>query len=448
MQSAFGTCAATHVAAQTMDSDSSDDLPLDPRRQRAIQLLAKALHKEPSGADGPPSSAPASAAVAEEASFLRSLLELRSASKVHRLVQDRLSVLSVRSGEVEVRASAPPGRDRAAPADDDGGATPVPAEPARDVRAVLEAVQAGDLSGIAPRALLQEFWHGECAHTAGAATAPPQPSGPLPVPAAALAAASDDLSTRGYACIEPGGGWTWGARGEAALGRLEVAARALAARGWPPLFLFMLDDAWDVLDLLWESMGALLGDGCRMDPSTFCWIARRFSAEAEPKSPTAGDGAGTAPSAAAGANFGLPHRDFTYLQSQVAKAEAVHVAPEAKAGAVHVAPEAKAEAVHVAQHGSAPPLVPALLSVWLPLSGVSSDNGCMMVVPRALDRPFTKRWAYAHMRPALPGDDDGVTEVRFDLQATARPRTHTRPPPPLRAGLSARASVIRRDHMG
>ena len=41
----------------------------------------------------------------------------------------------------------------------------------------------------------------------------------------------------------------------------------------------------------------------------------------------------------------------------------------------------------------------------------------MMVVPRTLDRHFTNRWAYAHMRPALLGDDDETLELRFDLQA-------------------------------
>ena len=238
-------------------SDSSDaDLPLDPRRQRAIQLLAKALHKEPGG-DDPPSRATTSAAAAEEASFLRSLLALHSARDVHRLVHDRLSVLSVRSGEVEVHASAPPRRGRATPPaddDDDHAAAPAAAEPARDIRAVLEAVQGGDLSGIAPRALLQEFWRTECAYTeSGPAAAQQDPSGSSPVPDAALAAANDDISARGYACIQPGGGatcpsggWAWDGRGEAVLRRLEAAARALASRGWPPLFLFMLDDAWEV----------------------------------------------------------------------------------------------------------------------------------------------------------------------------------------------------------
>jgi hypothetical protein len=64
-----------------------------------------------------------------------------------------------------------------------------------------------------------------------------------------------------------------------------------------------------------------------------------------------------------------------------------------------------------------------VLSVWLPLNDVTPDNGCMMVIPRPLDRHFLKRFAYAHMRPALPPDEDdadGAIEVRFDL-AAARP---------------------------
>ena len=70
---------------------------------------------------------------------------------------------------------------------------------------------------------------------------------------------------------------------------------------------------------------------------------------------------------------------------------------------------------------------PNLLSVWLPLGAVTAENGCMMVVPRPLDRHFHKRWAYAHMRPALPPDEeDGAVEVRVrprgGAPGAARPR--------------------------
>ena len=68
-------------------------------------------------------------------------------------------------------------------------------------------------------------------------------------------------------------------------------------------------------------MCSLLGAGCTMDPSTFCWIARRILPEKEPnadeKEPNADGTAGGPVGGVAGANFGMPHRDFTYLQSYV-----------------------------------------------------------------------------------------------------------------------------------
>ena len=75
-----------------------------------------------------------------------------------------------------------------------------------------------------------------------------------------------------------------------------------------------------------------------------------------------------------------------------------------------------------------------MLSIWLPLNEVTSDNGCMMVVPRSLDPHFAKRFEYAHMRPAMPpGTSKGkdgvreVMEIRFDLSSV-------RPLAPLKAG--------------
>ena len=131
-------------------------------------------------------------------------------------------------------------------------------------------------------------------------------------------------------------------------------------------------------------------------------------------------------------NFGMPHRDFTCLQS-LDKDGACGAAPPHPR-----APHPRATTLPRA----APPLTdpspnpapkhhphrwlrfssgaPTLLSVWLPLTEVTTDNGCMMVVPRALDRHFTNRWAYAHMRPALLGDDDEMLELRFDLQAPSK----------------------------
>ena len=187
-------------------------------------------------------------------------------------------------------------------------------------------------------------------------------------------------------------------------------------------------------------MQATLGEDCAMDPSAFCWIARsgspatpaRNGAAAPPApagAPAGGGGGAVANDDAAGMNFGMPHRDFTCLQS-LDKDGACGPAPPLPAP-----PRPRAPTLPRAT----PPLTgpspnpapnhhphrwlrlssgaPTLLSVWLPLTEVTTDNGCMMVVPRTLDRHFTNRWAYAHMRPALHGEDDETLELRFDLQA-------------------------------
>ena len=95
-----------------------------------------------------------------------------------------------------------------------------------------------------------------------------------------------------------------------------------------------------------------------------------------------------------GGNFGLPHRDFSYDE--------------------------------VFEGGSERGL-PRVLSTWMPLTPVRTDNGCMYVVPMEFDPDFDRPGAFAHLRSATARpDDDGdicgnvVTECRFDLTA-ARP---------------------------
>ena len=87
----------------------------------------------------------------------------------------------------------------------------------------------------------------------------------------------------------------------------------------------------------------------------------------------------------------MPHRDFTHLASTAADGSAT------------------------------------VLSVWVPLCAVDADNGCMMVVPRQLDRHFEKRYAYAHMRPALKNDSDAnMLEVGSTCRRRARSRRSNR----------------------
>ena len=426
------------------DSSSSDDEDLDPamaeRRARALQILAKVKRER----------APERNDASEEVRFLKSLLTLHSRDEIVRSITDRLHVIDgtavpagVASGslgaqQADAAAAAKAERVAAAytakSAAEEAEAAAQAAE--RALRAQLQQLADGDTSFVAAHALLPSFWltavstdaldgsaapegvgpagegvagegragvqgeqggvEEERAHTGAVPTRGAMPA-ELGVPTERLRAMAQEIDRNGYGVVEPCE-WAWGEG--AALRTLEAAAHALAAHGWPPAMVFMLDLAWEVVDRLWAPMGALLGDmraerdeadpagdeadpagdgadGVRMDPSVFCWIARR---------------AGSGPPAA-GSNFGTPHRDFTCLQS---------LRPS----------DGK----------------PLLLSVWLPLTRVTTDNGCMMVVPRALDRHYLKRFAYAHMRPAMPSDeDDEVTELRFDLQAA-------RPLAPLQAG--------------
>ena len=88
------------------DAGSSDEeLVLDERRTRALQLLSKALHL-PSHAAAPDRSD--AEAAAAEARFLSSVLELGERAQMVRSIRERLSVLAVRAGDVQISASKMP----------------------------------------------------------------------------------------------------------------------------------------------------------------------------------------------------------------------------------------------------------------------------------------------------------------------------------------------------
>ena len=441
------------MASDASDS-SDDDANLPPevleRRRRAIHLLAKAMHKpsgEPLLQTDPATSAAAD--VDAETRFLTSLLTTKP-SEILRCVRDRLSVLSVTKGGVKVTATKRPvGQQQTsanAATSPDAAAT-VETDEASDggesesrLPEVLRRLEAGDVTLVSASVLSPDYWAAlvrERIHDSATRalllredesvrSSETQPdtrtvsSNPVAVAAAAAAAACAgtvvafaavsacrlfasntsrqnsasvataaaaavvaaasaasfctrvpfctsqhagkrrelcvpdadlqamraSLHARGYGSLKPGSeSWGWSEL-TPVLGALCAAADAFRDAGWPPAFIFVLPGAWRLIDRLFTPLEALLGSGCEMDPSVFCWIARR------PQESTDGS------KAKAGANFGVPHRDFTCLQS-LRKVDGA----------------------------------PALLSVWLPLNRVTTENGCMMVVPRQLDPHFGKRWA-------------------------------------------------------
>ena len=102
-----------------------------------------------------------------------------------------------------------------------------------------------------------------------------------------------------------------------------------------------------------------------------------------------------------GGNFGLPHRDFSFDEA--------------------FGPTSESD-----------PL-PRVLSTWMPLTPVRTDNGCMYVVPTEFDPCFDRPQSFSHLRAATAkaDEDDGdsaavVTECRFELPA-ARPLAPAEP---------------------
>lgn len=379
---------------------SDSDGELDPRRARAMMLLAKALKGRQRGGTAEDRRKSESSGAEEELVFLKALLQLQSHQDIVQSVRDRVNVLRMRTGNASVtvrQSSVPTDATGVSPqrrTDQHSTAPQMMVSP--DVVACLKQVRDGQLDCVEPEALEASFWHALVPELAATeSSAPATGEQPWLLDSSHyFATAKRDLHADGYCVLapaapQPADELTKVKASLSRLDRLQLGARRLQALGWPPVFLFMFDDVWEVLDGLWPLMRGLLGEDCELDPSVFCWVARLGRDMGRGAAQRTGlNGAGAAEEeeedgqgAPPGSNFGHPHRDFTCLDSIGADGE------------------------------------PRLLSTWVPLTPVTADNGCMLVVPRALDRHFDKRWAYAHMRPATRGEADGVTEVRFDLQA-------------------------------
>lgn len=381
-------------------------------------LLAKALKgHQRGGTAGDPEISESSAAEGE-LRFLKALLQLPSQNEMVQSVRDRVSVLRMRNGSASV-----PALHQSSTSADATGVSPrrrtephsaTPGTASLDVIACLKQVRDGQLDCVEPEALEASFWRAlvpGLAATESSAEATDDQSPPLDS-AYSFATVKRDLLANGYFVLPPpppqsADEPTEDEASQSRLHRLHLAARRLQQLGWPPVFVFMLDEAWAVLDRVWPVMRAVLGEDCEMDASIFCWVARvgrgtrRGAAQRTGiggASATEEEGAGGRGGSGSdfgmaqeeeeeegrglpGSNFGMPHRDFTCLDSMGADG------------------------------------APRLISAWVPLTHVTTDNGCMLVVPRGVDRHFDQRSAYAHMRPATRGAEESVTEVRFDLQA-------------------------------
>jgi len=139
--------------------------------------------------------------------------------------------------------------------------------------------------------------------------------------------------------------------------RVHAATLKLREAGWPPAFVFMSDEAWWLAAHVQKVVGGLL---TRADQGT---EAEHFSWHLEPSFAAFLLDAGhdNFNGKRAGNNFPLPHRDHCYSMAFDSQGRR------------------------------------KLISVWMPITDVEVDSGCMYVVPREFDPGFTSDAAYHHM---------------------------------------------------
>ena len=148
---------------------------------------------------------------------------------------------------------------------------------------------------------------------------------------------------------------------------LKTTARRLTELGWPPAFLFLYDEVWELLIApLFDVYTPLLGLDVWMESDLNCWRLKSPPPTAATRS-TAIKGDSAPPPSYIGVNFGNSHRDMTY--------EACH--------------DVATEAFHS-------------LNCWVPInpSGATLTNGCMRVIPIEMDDYFYDSKHPYHMSTA------------------------------------------------
>lgn len=147
------------------------------------------------------------------------------------------------------------------------------------------------------------------------------------------------------------------------LAKLSATIRALQAAGWPPVFIFVYDEVWSVIDSIFDVMQPILGDDCVLEPSVFCWALLR-NIDARASTALTEDTPSNAPPI--GNSFSLPHRDYPHTEC-------------------------------FDSNGN-----PCLLNIWVPFTPTTVDNGCIYVLPKEFDDLFDKPSHELHMKSAIP----------------------------------------------
>ena len=250
-----------------------------------------------------------------------------------------------------------------------------PASGGAQMEALLERVVDGDTTA-APRLFDADMWR-ELAVGTGLHVCEGS--------AAAAATSTNDatrlrrsLDERGYLQSEP----LAGSSDELdALRRLKLMLDELRVRGFAPAWIYVFDEAWEVLERCWRLLAEVLApgeppDAIVLEPSFFAYALVRPAEAAALED--AADAREVVRHTYVGGNFGLPHRDHSSADCF-----------DGVSGA------------------------PTMVSLWCPLTPVTADNGCMHVVPKEFDPLLTQPDHPLHLLPF----DQHSRRANFELSA-------------------------------
>lgn len=253
-----------------------------------------------------------------------------------------------------------------------------PVGPAAQMEALLERVVDGDKTA-APRLFDPSMWR-ELAAGTGLHVC----EGGGEVAAAAASDAKEasrlrrSLDERGYLQSEA---LASSSDEVDAMRRLKLMIDELRVRGFAPAWIYMFDEAWEVLERCWRLLAEVLApgeppDAIVLEPSFFAYALVRPAEAAALED--AADAREVVRHTYVGGNFGLPHRDHS-------SADCFDDASGA----------------------------PTMVSLWCPLTPVTADNGCMHVVPKEFDPLLAQPTHPLHLLPY----DQHSHRANFELSA-------------------------------
>ena len=157
--------------------------------------------------------------------------------------------------------------------------------------------------------------------------------------------------------------FTWGKKYNSILQQIDATMESLKTAGWPPVFVFLFDEPWLLIDRLFELVTPILGPNCLLETSMYGWALSKPSniqneetkeQDKDTTSPTTTPPP-TTTAAEVGGNFPIPHRDNSFKECNF------------------------------------PDGTPSHLSTWMCINDVGLDNGCMHILPKDADPNFDNR---------------------------------------------------------